>query len=135
MMLVLMVGALQPAESGTLVREQHALSVPNEIAPAVIPYLKCMVEDRKGRLFGPRNGLTGHAALELLKADCKSERQSAEIAARKTLTASNAGHPDNERMISTTLTSIDHAQDSVAERIDRTNPSQTDTSTPNGVPE
>lgn len=118
---LLLAATIQGPEVQRTISEQRSLSIPGEIAPAVVPYLQCMLTDRGGRLAGSRTGDAVRAGIELLKADCQAERDRAETLARDMLKASKAPEADREQMIAASLASIDHSRDHIAERLDRAN--------------
>ncbi len=121
---MLMLGMIQPAEEPIILRERRTLALPREIAPAITPYLMCMLEDRNARIPGSRTGNAVRAAIEQLKADCREERNEAELRAREMLRTSNLPDADKEQMIEGALISIDHSQQYRAERLDQFNPPQ-----------
>ena len=127
MIAMLMLGMIQPAEEPTIIRERQTLALPSEIAPAVAPYLMCMLEDRNARIPGSRTGEAVRAAIEQLRTDCRDERDGAELRAREMLRASNGPEADREQMIEGALISIDHSRDNIAERLDRVNSPQIET--------
>ena len=128
MMMAMLLAMIQPVETPTVSRERQTLSLPREIAPAVVPYLKCMLEDRTARIAGSRTGEAARAGIEQLKADCRSERDVAQARARQMLKASTVPEADREKLIETSLSSIDHSQDHIALRLDRANPSSNEAS-------
>lgn len=121
MIAVLLLGLLQSDEQPTIVQEQRTLSIPREIAHAVAPYAMCMAQDRNQRMLGSRTGAAVRAAIELLKSDCRPERDQAEVRASESLGASNMAEAIRSTMIGDTLASIDRIHDHVAERLDRAN--------------
>jgi len=121
---MMMFGLVQVAEAPTIISERRVFSLPNEIAPAIAPYLLCMVEDRNSRVMGSTTGDAARAAIERLKADCRSERDQAETRAQEMLRVSSVPNSDRSRLIADALASIDHSQDHIADRLDQANSSQ-----------
>ena len=124
---LLLAATIRGAEVQRTISERQSLSLPGEIAPAVVPYLQCMLTDRGGRLAGSRTGDAVRAGIEQLKTDCRTARDQAETRAREMLKASKAPEADREQMIKASLDSIDHSQDHIAERLDRAISGQTET--------
>ena len=122
-----LIAMMQPAEQVAIIPDRQALSLPNQIAPAVFPYLACMLQDRNSRLLGSRTGEAARRGIEQLKADCKSVRQMAEIRAREMLRNSEVSEASWEDVIAESLTSIDHCRDNIAVRLDEANPAQNQT--------
>ena len=121
MIAVMLIGMMQSAEQVAIIPDRQALTLPNEIAPAVLPYLACMLQDRNLRLVGSSTGDAARAGIEQLKTDCQPARREAEARARAMLRTSNVPEANRETMISSALGSIDHSRDKIAERLDQAN--------------
>ena len=124
---LLLAATIQGPEVQRTISERQSLSLPGEIAPAVVPYLQCMLADRGGRIAGSRSGDAVRAGIEQLKTDCRAERDQAEARARDILKASKAPEVDREQKITASLNSIDHSQDHIAEHLDQANSGQNET--------
>jgi hypothetical protein len=107
------------AERTGLVGEPQSLSLPGEIAPAVSPYLACMVGDRHQRLLGVSTGDAARAAVDRLRSDCRPARDQAEADALRLLAASGVSPGRRAGMVAEVLVSIDRSRDNVAVRLDR----------------
>jgi hypothetical protein len=110
----------QPADAG-IVRRGHSLTVANEIAPAVMPYLQCVLTDERERLMGVSTGPQARAAIAHLLSDCHDARSIAESHARQMLEDSAVPETDRDHLIRSALTSIDHSRDDVAQYLDEVN--------------
>ena len=121
MIAMMLIGMMQPEQQVATIPDRQALTLPNEIAPALMPYLACMLQDRNSRILGTRTGEAARAGIEQLKTDCQPDREKAEARARETLRSSNVPDNDREDMIATSLQSIDHSRDNIARRLDQAN--------------
>ena len=104
-----------------VVRRPQRLALPGEIASALEPYLMCMVTDRDQRFLGVSTGDAARAAVERLRADCRTARDTAQVRAREMLQGSPVAEASRERIITDALTSIDHSRDDVAQHLDAVN--------------
>ena len=118
---LVLLGVVQSAQPNLEARSRSSLSIPAEIAPAVIPYLQCMVRDEGQRIIGASTGAAARAGIQLLLGDCRQVRVDAEARAREMLRSTRYPAGDRERIISATLSSIDRSRDDVADHLDRVN--------------
>jgi hypothetical protein len=117
---------IEPAATGPVapmgvVRHPAMLALPNEVAPALMPYVQCMFSDSQERLMGVSTGEAARAAVARLLGDCRGVRDTAEQRSRERLERSDVSESDRERIISEALVSVDHMRDDVAEHLDQVN--------------
>ena len=118
---IVLLGVGQTAQPNVESRSRSSLSIPAEIAPAVFPYLQCMVRDESQRIMGVSTGAAARAGIQLLLGDCREFRVLSEARAREMLRSTRYPAGGRERMIADTLSSIDHSRDDVAAHLDRVN--------------
>ena len=110
-----------PSDAGAIYRGPQRLEVPNEIAPAVVPYLQCIMQSTNTLLKGA--AVSTGDAFRAVQARAVSECSSARIAARsralEMLSTSAKPEADREAFVDNALNSIEHIQDKDAETLDR----------------
>jgi hypothetical protein len=121
MIAMMLIGMMQPAGQVVTIPDRQTLTLPNEIAPALFPYLACMLQDRNSRIPGAQTGDAARAGIEQLRTDCQPDRDKAEARAREMLRTSNMPDTDRKALITSSLRSIDHSRDNIAQRLDQAN--------------
>ena len=119
----------QPTDGVVVTRQENRLSIPPEIAPAVIPYVQCVMNamNEEAEVAPIATADAARAAQQRALATCQATRNEAKAAALKILSRSSAVHGDTEGFVESALTSIDHINDKIAERLDQANSSQHET--------
>jgi hypothetical protein len=124
MISVLLIALAQVAPSTAPAFEEHrvrnSLEMPREIAPAIVPYFKCTMEATNTH-GAVSTGEEFRIAKQRAIASCSQVRAEAKAAALNMLSRTDIATEDREAFVEKALTSIDHAQDGVADRLDKAN--------------
>lgn len=122
--LALLLAAAQPdappPDPSTLVRERRAFYIPDEIAPAVIPYVRCVTDAfrAEGDRVDMTTGETARAAQARALASCASVRAEAKTAAQAMLARTDIAPAAREPFVKQALAAVDHIHDHIAETLD-----------------
>ena len=106
MMFALLLMLMEPASTGTVAVTSGPLNIPDEIAPAVMPYMACLTAAKGSPL---RNGPSGPEFMPgRFKAgqDCSNVRAEAAQDSERLLKGSTTKR-ERAKLIETTLSSID----------------------------
>src|SRR5688572_13224865 len=95
---MILLGLGQTSQPSVETRTSSTINLPDAIAPAVIPYLKCMVLDGAQHMEGVSTGEAARAGIQKALEACRPLRDEAETRARAMLRSSPHSAGERERM-------------------------------------
>lgn len=120
MMFELLLGAaLQavPPGQAVTIHQGNSIDVPNEIAPAVLPYLMCVMEGVNASSPLSSSDEVRTAQLRAME-DCSPVRQEAKADAMKMLSGSKIPAGKRDAFVEEALTRLAHIHDGLAVQLD-----------------
>lgn len=106
-------------QDAVVIGESRRVEMPAEIASALLPYMKCLTERlNESAAQGISSGDEFRAAQSAAVEACLQARTLAQSEARKLLATTEKSKAEQNLLIESWLTSVEHMQDDVADQLD-----------------